>query len=88
MWRSVNRTGKDGEAALDRPRVGANLSTMSENRLQRQEVAGLINRIKTLEAERRRLEGAASRELRRANQLEIARLQRRLATAVGREPVD
>jgi hypothetical protein len=49
------------------------------------EVTGLIDRIRRLVAEQQLLETGASSELREANGLEIARLQRRLATTVRRE---
>jgi hypothetical protein len=50
-----------------------------------QQVTALIDRIRKLVAERRRLEGRASSEQLEAHRLEIARLQRRLAAAVKRE---
>jgi hypothetical protein len=49
------------------------------------EVTGLIDRIRKLVAEQRRLGGNASDERREAHTLEIARLQRRLASVVKSE---
>jgi uncharacterized protein Yka (UPF0111/DUF47 family) len=48
------------------------------------EIAELIDRIRQLVAERRQLEGVASREQIEANEVEIDCLQARLATAVKR----
>jgi len=50
-----------------------------------QEVTDLIERIRQLVAEKRQLERSASSGLLEAKTLEIARLQRRLATVVQRE---
>jgi hypothetical protein len=58
---------------------------MASPRRSSREVVGLIDRIRTLVAERRRLEGRASGELVEEKRREIARLQRRLALRVKRE---
>jgi hypothetical protein len=57
---------------------------MRTGRLSR-DADGLIQRIRTLVAEQRRLEGAGSRARADANRREIARLQRQLAGRVKRE---
>jgi hypothetical protein len=49
------------------------------------EVAHLIDRIKRLVAQQRRLDGSPESERREANRREIDRLQDRLALAVKRE---
>jgi hypothetical protein len=46
---------------------------------------GLIQRIRALVAEQRRLEGAGNRGRAEANRREIARLQRQLGSMVKRE---
>jgi hypothetical protein len=58
---------------------------MFQPRRPSQEVTGLIERIKKLVAERRRLERDAGGETLEAKNREIARLQRRLAMLVKRE---
>ena len=49
------------------------------------DVTRLIDRIRRLVAEQRRLEAGGDRKRLRAYRIEIARLQRQLATAVRRE---
>jgi hypothetical protein len=49
------------------------------------DVTRLIDRIRRLVAEQRRLEAGGDRKRLRAYRVEIARLQRQLATAVRRE---
>ena len=58
---------------------------MVEGARNSQEVTGLIRRIRRLVAEKRRLEGAGSRQRLEANNREIARLQERLAAVVKHE---
>jgi hypothetical protein len=52
------------------------------------EVTRLIDRIKELVAERRRLAGSATGDRLEANRLEIERLKQRLANVVRRELVE
>jgi hypothetical protein len=52
------------------------------------EVTRLIDRIKELVAERRRLAGSAAADRLEANRLEIERLKQRLANVVRRELVE
>jgi hypothetical protein len=58
---------------------------VSVQRRSGHEVRRLIERLKKLVAQQRQLEDDASSEQRKANRLEIARLQRRLALLVKRE---
>jgi hypothetical protein len=58
---------------------------MAPYRRSSREVTGLIDRIRKLVAERRRLEERAGGEQLEAKRREIARLQRRLALVVRRE---
>jgi hypothetical protein len=71
------------EAALGREGIGGNLGLMFDGRRPSHEITRLIDRIRELVAEQRRL--SATSELREARRLEIARLQRRLAILVKRE---
>ena len=73
------------EAALEGRVTGGSLEPMSKDGGSSHEVTRLIDRIRTLVAEQRRLDGRASSEQREAKRLEIARLQVRLATLVKRE---
>jgi len=58
---------------------------MSRRRLSDHEVIRLIDRIRELVADQRRLDGESESERRDINQREIARLQDRHAIAVRRE---
>jgi transposase len=82
---SVNPTDRRQEAALERRVAGGSLASMRQKGRASHQVTGLIDRIRTLVAERRQLEGRASSDQLEANGREIARLQRRLATVVKRE---
>ena len=83
--RSVNRTGRHLEAALEGRIAGASLGRVRSQARTRREVTRLIDRIRRLVAEQRRLEARAGAEPSEANEREITRLQRRLATVVKRE---
>lgn len=83
--RSVNRTAGRGQAALEERPEDGSLDEVLVPRRSSPEVTRLINRIRKLVDERRRLEGRASRELLERYRVEIERLQRRLATVVKRE---
>jgi hypothetical protein len=58
---------------------------MDRHRRFSHEVTRLIDRLRRLVAEQRRLEDDGSSELREAKMIEIDRLQQRLATVVKRE---
>jgi hypothetical protein len=64
--------------------TGHSLVFGSERRRSDDEVADLMDRIRTLVAEQSRLEGTPDRERREANRRELDRLQDRLAIAVRR----
>jgi hypothetical protein len=70
---------------LEEGSTRVSLGPMFDGRRSSHEVTRLIDRIRKLVAEQRLLDRGASRELREARRLEIARLQRRLATLVKRE---
>jgi hypothetical protein len=82
---SVNRTSARRNAPLERHPDDGSLGEVSVPRRSSPEVTRLIDRIRKLVDERRRLEGGASRELLEKYRVEIERLQRRLATVVKRE---
>jgi hypothetical protein len=65
--------------------AGLNAGFEFQRRRADDEVADLIDRIRGLVAEQRRLDGSAERERREAYGREIDRLQDRLAIAVKRE---
>jgi hypothetical protein len=83
--RSVNRTGRHEDAALERRGAGDSLVFTSRRRGSDQAIPRLIDRLKKLVAEQRRLEGRGSGEQLEARRREIVRLQRQLATVVKRE---
>jgi hypothetical protein len=58
---------------------------MPQYRRPSPEVTDLINRIRKLVAEQRKFDGATSKQRQEAHTFEIARLQRRLASAVKSE---
>jgi hypothetical protein len=74
---------RDVRAMLKR-NTSDNVAFASERRRSDDEVAHLIDHIRRLVAEQRRLEGGSESERREANRDEIGRLQDRLAFAVRR----
>jgi hypothetical protein len=84
--RSVFRTRALGKPALGRADADGSLGGVSVPRRPSPEVTSLIERLRKLVAERRRLEQRrASRELLERRRREIERLQQRLANLVKRE---
>jgi hypothetical protein len=83
--RSVNRTSRRRKAPLERRVAAGSLGGVSLPRRPSAEVTRLIDRIRELVAERRRLEGRVSGELLERYRVEIERLQQRLANMVKRE---
>lgn len=71
--------------AMEKRDPGDSVVFASERRRSDDEIARLIDRIRRLVAEQRRLGGTPERERREANGREIDRLQDRLAIAVKRE---
>jgi hypothetical protein len=85
--RSVFRTRALGKPALGRAGEDGSLGGVPVPRRPSPEVTSLIERLRKLVAERRRLEQRrdASRELLERRRREIERLQQRLANLVKRE---
>jgi hypothetical protein len=83
--RSDNPTAGRREPPSKAGRAGGSLAGVPHPRRPSPEVVSLIDRIKELVAEHRRIEMSASTELLERYKREIARLQRRLANAVKRE---
>ena len=84
--RSVFRTRALGKPALGRAGADGSLGGVPVPRRPSPEVTSLIERLRKLVAERRRLEQrSASRELLERRRREIERLQQRLANLVKRE---
>jgi hypothetical protein len=84
--RSVTRTRQLGKPALAIGPGDGSLGGVPVPRRPSPEVSALIERLRKLVAERRRLEARrASRELLERRRREIERLQQRLANAVRRE---
>jgi hypothetical protein len=82
---SVNRTATRRRAPSKNRTAADSLRAVPGAPRPSPEVTGLIERIRELVAEHRRLEMSASTELLERYRREIARLQRRLASAVKRE---
>jgi hypothetical protein len=83
---SVNRTRPLGKPELAVEGAGGSLGGVPVPRPPSPEVMHLMDRLRKLVAERRRLEARrASRELVERRRREIERLQQRLATMVKRE---
>jgi hypothetical protein len=83
---SDNRTRALGKPALEVVSADGSLGGMPVPRQPSPEVTHLIERLRKLVAERRRLEARrASRELLERRRREIERLQQRLAAMVKRE---
>ena len=81
---TASRTPGHRETSLRVPTQVATVHRMPPHPPSPQ-VASLIDRIKKLVAEQRRLEGRGSGEQLEARRREIVRLQRQLATVVKRE---
>jgi hypothetical protein len=74
-----------GDRLTRRSPVGTLAPHAAKRRGSDQAITGLIDRLRKLVAERRRLEGRTSGERLEARRREIDRLQRQLATVVRRE---